>query len=90
LLTFDIFCEVIDNFGDIGVVYRFANELLNKYNKLNKDVKIRVFFNKTDELTFLDSSAKNIDIQSLNNIDFITFNYLEKNKENIVPSEYNC
>lgn len=87
LLTFDIFCEVIDNFGDIGVVYRFANELLKKYNKLNKDVKIRVFFNKTDELTFLDSSAKNIDIQTLNNIDFITFNYLEKNKENITPSD---
>ena len=74
MLTFDIFCEVIDNFGDIGVVYRFANELLKKYNKLNKDVKIRVFFNKTDELTFFDSSAKNIDIQTLNNIDFITFN----------------
>lgn len=87
LLTFDIFCEVIDNFGDIGVVYRFANELLNKYTKLNKDVKIRVFFNKSEELTFLDNLAKKIDIQTLNNIDFITFEYLEKNKDNISPSE---
>ena len=23
----DIFCHVIDNFGDVGVVYRFAKEL---------------------------------------------------------------
>lgn len=87
MLSFDIFCEVIDNFGDIGVVYRFANELLKRYNSQNKEVKIRVFLDKTCELTALDNKATEIERQILNGIEFITFNYLEKNKNEINPSE---
>lgn len=87
MLSFDIFCEVIDNFGDIGVVYRFANELLKKYNSQNKEVKIRVFLDKTSELTALDNKATEIEKQTLNSIEFITFDYLEKNKNEINPSE---
>lgn len=30
--SLDIFCEIIDNFGDIGVVYRLAKELKVFYN----------------------------------------------------------
>jgi uncharacterized repeat protein (TIGR03837 family) len=37
--TVDIFCHVIDNFGDIGVVYRFAKEF--KY--ANPLCRVRVF-----------------------------------------------
>ena len=29
--SIDIFCEIIDNFGDIGVVYRISKELKNLY-----------------------------------------------------------
>lgn len=87
MLSFDIFCEVIDNFGDIGVVYRFANELFKKYNSQDKDVKIRVFLDKTSELTALDNKATEVEKQTLNSIEFITFDYLEKNKDEIHSSE---
>ncbi|MGL6170153.1 MAG: elongation factor P maturation arginine rhamnosyltransferase EarP, partial [Fusobacteriaceae bacterium] len=48
--SIDIFCEVIDNFGDIGVVYRLAKELKKKYRE---KVKIRVILDKTYELSEL-------------------------------------
>ena len=41
----DIFCNVIDNFGDAGVVYRFAKELKKK----EEQKKIRIFLNRYDE-----------------------------------------
>ena len=44
--SIDIFCDVIDNFGDIGVVYRFAKEIKILYS----DARIRVILNKLDEL----------------------------------------
>ncbi len=44
--TIDIFCTVIDNFGDIGVVYRFATALRRHYQK----AQIRVYVD--DPTTF--------------------------------------
>ena len=39
LKTLDIFCEIIDNYGDIGVVYRIAKELDKIFSQLkNKSV----------------------------------------------------
>ena len=43
--SIDIFCNVIDNFGDAGVVYRFAKEL----KKAEADKEIRIFLNRYDE-----------------------------------------
>ena len=48
----DIFCEVIDNYGDIGVAYRFARELFRVYP--NK--KIRFIVNKTSEINLIKKS----------------------------------
>ena len=31
-VTWDIFCRVIDNFGDIGVTWRLAKQLVNEHN----------------------------------------------------------
>ncbi len=42
--SIDIFCHIIDNFGDIGVVYRFAREFLIK----NPFTVIRVFLDDLD------------------------------------------
>jgi uncharacterized repeat protein (TIGR03837 family) len=44
--TIDIFCSVIDNFGDIGVVYRFATALQRHYQQ----AQIRVYVD--DLMTF--------------------------------------
>lgn len=42
--SIDIFCDVIDNYGDLGVTYRFAREL----KQALPHCQIRVFINKTD------------------------------------------
>lgn len=79
----DIFCEVIDNFGDIGVVYRLAREL----SKKNKDTKIRVILDKTEELSLLNQNLKNTQYNIENNIEYFTYNYLEQNKNKITPAQ---
>lgn len=47
--SIDIFCEVIDNYGDVGVSYRLARSLGRKY----PDSKIRFILNKREELKLI-------------------------------------
>lgn len=56
--SIDIFCEVIDNYGDVGVSYRLAREL-KKYYPLKK---IRLIIDKTDELNLIKKNFDNIEI----------------------------
>jgi len=44
LKNIDIFCDIIDNFGDIGFVYRLAKEIKRK----EKDSRVRVFLNDAE------------------------------------------
>ncbi len=44
----DIFCDVIDNYGDAGICWRLAKDLTRK-----KGWKIRLFINKLETLSFL-------------------------------------
>lgn len=61
--TIDIFCTVIDNFGDIGVVYRLATALHRHYHH----AQIRVYvddlttFSKINPLVNPDSAVQSID-----------------------------
>ena len=55
----DIFCEVIDNYGDVGVAYRLARELKRIYP--NKE--LRFIINQTEELNLI---KKNDDIIVIN------------------------
>lgn len=71
----DIFCEIIDNYGDIGVVYRIAKE----FKKINNNIKIRVFLNRIDEFLKINNKAKNQDFQIIDGIEYITFSYLRDN-----------
>ncbi|MDD3050009.1 MAG: elongation factor P maturation arginine rhamnosyltransferase EarP [Candidatus Cloacimonetes bacterium] len=45
--SIDIFCEIIDNFGDAGVVYRFARE----YKISNPHVNVRVIFSSIESVS---------------------------------------
>src|SRR3712207_5722021 len=47
--SIDIFCQVIDNFGDIGVCYRLYKEL----SDLFPHAKIRLILDKTEEFFVL-------------------------------------
>ena len=75
LKTLDIFCEIIDNYGDIGVVYRLAKEM----DKIFPDSKVRVFLNRLEEFKSINSNVVDSPIQIIENIEYITFDYLKEN-----------
>jgi uncharacterized repeat protein (TIGR03837 family) len=66
--SLDIFCHVIDNFGDAGVVYRFAREV----KKSRPLCRVRVFI---DDLALLQEILAEIDpnlpTQELESIEYI-------------------
>ena len=52
LKSIDIFCDIIDNFGDIGFVYRLAKEIKRK----EQDTRVRVFFNDAETFSKINKS----------------------------------
>ena len=56
--SIDIFCEVIDNYGDVGVAYRLAREMKSYYLKK----RIRLIINRTEELKLIKKSDDSIEI----------------------------
>lgn len=46
--NWDIFCRVIDNYGDIGVCWRLARQLANEYG-----LNIRLWVDEPDSLSFM-------------------------------------
>lgn len=63
--TIDIFCEIIDNYGDIGVAYRLARAL----KKIYSQKKIRLFINKLEELNLIKKSDNKIKCIKYSKID---------------------
>ncbi len=63
--TIDIFCDIIDNYGDIGIVYRLSKELsLNNYN-------VRIFVNKLHEVTkLIENFDEKLSYQKIEEIEF--------------------
>ncbi|MGL5658755.1 MAG: elongation factor P maturation arginine rhamnosyltransferase EarP [Cetobacterium sp.] len=90
--SLDIFCEIIDNFGDIGVVYRLAKELKTFYND---NVKIRVILNRVNEFVNMNKKAKDTDYQEIDGIIYMTNEYLAKNictfsPANVIIEAFGC
>ena len=50
--SIDIFCEVIDNYGDVGVAYRLARE----FKRIYPHKRLRFFINKTEEINLIKKS----------------------------------
>ena len=83
LKTLDIFCEIIDNYGDIGVVYRTAKEL----QKIFPESKIRVFLNRLDEFKKINSQVLDLPSQNIDGIEYITFDYLRDNANELLTAQ---
>lgn len=67
--SIDIFCKIIDNYGDIGVVYRLAKELKGFYGN---EVEIRVFFdNKESAQKVIKNFDVFLEIQKIDGIEFV-------------------
>ena len=50
--SIDIFCQVIDNYGDVGVAYRLARE----FKRVYPNKKLRFVINQTEELNLIRKS----------------------------------
>lgn len=90
--SLDIFCDIIDNFGDIGVVYRIAKELKRRYLD---EVKIRVFLNRLDEFMAINNRCQDLEIQEIDGITYIKESYLVKNictieTANVIIEAFGC
>ncbi len=62
--TWDIFCRVIDNYGDIGVCWRLARQLANEY-----PFHVRLWVDNIDTLVNIWSSAINANQQLLEKVE---------------------
>lgn len=62
--TWDIFCRVIDNFGDIGVCWRLARQLAKDY-----PIAVRLWVDELEPLVRIWPSAQYADQQFLENVE---------------------
>lgn len=83
--TIDIFCHVIDNFGDAGTVYRFATELLRNM----PSVRIRVFIDDLSPLMAMNPQIQpDLDHQEARDISYFDFTRLSREQcSSIAPAE---
>ncbi|NME36706.1 MULTISPECIES: elongation factor P maturation arginine rhamnosyltransferase EarP [Fusobacterium] len=81
--SIDIFCDVIDNYGDIGVVYRFAKEM----KRVFPSARIRVILNKLEELIKINKEATYREYQVINGIEYIFEDFFKKNFEEFGVSD---
>lgn len=73
LSSIDIFCDVIDNFGDAGVTYRLAKALKSEL----PGSEIRLFTNDLNAFSALNSSIDpSMTVQELNGIEFFSYGVL--------------
>lgn len=75
--SIDIFCEIIDNFGDIGVVYRISKEL----KKIFQNVRIRMVLNRLEEFKAINKKVKDADFQEIDGLICVTEKYVKENAE---------
>ena len=77
--SIDIFCEVIDNYGDVGVAYRLARE----FKRIYPHKRLRFFINKTEEINLIKKS---------NDIEIIAYKDIFKveNSADIIIETFAC
>ena len=77
--SIDIFCEVIDNYGDVGVAYRLARE----FKRIYPHKRLRFFLNKTEEINLIKKS---------NDIEIIAYKDIFKveNSANLIIETFAC
>lgn len=81
--SIDVFCEIIDNFGDIGVVYRISKEL----KKIFQNVRIRIVLNRLKEFKAINKKVKDTDYQEIDGLICATEKYVKENMESFGVSD---
>ena len=77
--SIDIFCQVIDNYGDVGVAYRLARE----FKRLYPNKKLRFIINQMEELNLIKKSEE---------IEIITYQDISKieNSADLIIESFGC
>ncbi|BDU50430.1 elongation factor P maturation arginine rhamnosyltransferase EarP [Haliovirga abyssi] len=76
MFNIDIFCDVIDNYGDIGVVYRLAKNI----HQINKNILINIYINKYTEVKKLvENFDSNLIINNFENLNIINIERVSQN-----------
>ena len=77
--SIDIFCQVIDNYGDVGVAYRLARE----FKRLYPNKKLRFVINQIGELNLIRKSE---------NIEVILYKDISKieNSADLIIESFGC
>ena len=83
--SIDIFCEVIDNYGDVGVTYRLARE----FKRIYPNKKLRFIINQTEELNLIKKS-EDIETISYEDISIIdsSADLIIESFGCVIPKEY--
>ena len=77
--SMDIFCQVIDNYGDVGVAYRLARE----FKRVYPNKKLRFVINQIEELNLIRKSE---------NIEVILYKDISKieNSADLIIESFGC
>ena len=77
--SIDIFCQVIDNYGDVGVAYRLARE----FKRVYPNKKLRFIINQMEELNLIKKSEE---------IEIITYQDISKieNSADLIIESFGC
>ena len=77
--SIDIFCQVIDNYGDVGVTYRLARE----FKRVYPNKKLRFVINQIEELNLIRKSE---------NIEVILYKDISKieNSADLIIESFGC
>ncbi|AGF46726.1 conserved hypothetical protein of the DUF2331 family [Candidatus Kinetoplastibacterium desouzaii TCC079E] len=88
-MKIDIFCKVIDNYGDIGFCWRLARDLAHNYN-----CEVALIVNETEKFSKLNSKIDiNSKYQKVDNIEIFLWNennFLDKTPGNLVIESFGC
>lgn len=82
----DIFCKIVDNYGDIGVCWRLSQQLANEHQ-----LQIRLFI---DDLAIASHIIANLDAtkqqQTINGIEICTWDESSKECADVVIETFGC
>ena len=82
VLQWDIFCKVVDNFGDIGVCWRLARQLAHEHG-----LQVRLFVDDLQVVSKIITTINfNKNSQLIDNIEIINFNFKTKPADVVIEA----
>lgn len=85
--SIDIFCQVIDNFGDVGVCYRLYKELSYLYSK---EVTLRLIIDRVEEFFAICSTPEEVCYRSYEELEKEFSSNKERKTADLIIEAFGC